>query len=221
MRRMMATLLLAAVVPAQAEPVVAPDRQKLYAYLSGSDYIDALAKIGIYWDRTVLSRHTDCRSRYEVAPMTFGVLAPVQFDKNASQPRQGIWRQRFGLTRCGEQVIYNVLAIVHDGKLQLQPQVPGDSRVAPVLLSQLLHEGVAARSARLEESMGACPHTAVADTQVSLAPADRVLAGQAAQNVWEERWTIKRCDSQFEMSFCFKQSPQGGIDWVPVACSML
>lgn len=143
MRRVMATLLLAAAVPAQAD-MAAPERQKLHAYLSGSDYIDALAKIGIYWDRSVLGRHTDCQSRYEVAPMAFGVLDPVQFDPESSQPRQGIWRQRFGLTRCGEQAIYNVLAIVRDGKLQLQPQVPGDSRVAPVLLSQLLREGVAA-----------------------------------------------------------------------------
>lgn len=220
MRRVMATLLLAAAVPAQAD-MAAPERQKLHAYLSGSDYIDALAKIGIYWDRSVLGRHTDCQSRYEVAPMAFGVLDPVQFDPESSQPRQGIWRQRFGLTRCGEQAIYNVLAIVRDGKLQLQPQVPGDSRVAPVLLSQLLREGVAARSAQLEARMGACPRTAVADTRVTLAPADRVLAGQRAQNLWEEHWTIKRCDSRFEMSFCFKQSPQGGIDWAPRACSEL
>lgn len=221
MRRLMATLLFATVLPVQAEPVATPDRDKLHAYLSGSAYIDELAKIGIYWDRTVLSRQVDCQDQYRVEPMAFVVLDPVLFAPDSEQPRRGIWRQRFGLTRCGEQVIYNVLGIVTDGRMQLQPQVPGDSRVAPVLLSRLIREAVPARSAQLNDRMGACSHTAVADTRVTLPPADREIGGQMAKNAWEETWTIKRCGDSFEMRFCFKQSQRGSTAWAPKACSAL
>ncbi len=221
MRTLMATLLLAAVLPAQAEPVATPDRQKFRAYLTSAAYVDELARIGIYWDRTVLERQTGCDSQYEVEPMTFAVLDPPLFTADSIRPWRGIWRQKFGLTRCGEQAVYNVLGIAQDGKVQIQPQVPGESQVAPMLLSELIRDAVAVRSARLSDSLGECRRTAVADTQITLALGDREVGGEAAKNVWQETWTVKRCDSTFEMNFCFKQSPQGGIDWAPVACDAL
>ncbi|MBS98953.1 MAG: hypothetical protein CMI01_09775 [Oceanospirillaceae bacterium] len=186
-------------------------------------YLDRLFELGLYWDRDILERQTRCETQYKVEPTRFAVLDTPLFEDGQVEPVRGIWRQRFALERCGEQAIYNVLVVAKDGRIQVQPQVPGESRVGPLLLGDLLKEAVAVRSAQLAEAQGDCRQVAVADTRVSREPADRELAGQVAKGVWEEHWVVKRCEQSFTMDFCFKPNAKqaGAVDWVPRHCDEL
>ncbi|WP_432696583.1 hypothetical protein ACQUQP_18910 [Marinobacterium sp. YM272] len=200
----------------------AADDAALENYLRSKHYMDRLFKLGLYWDRTVLKRQTQCEQQYEVEPTTFMLMDPPLFEPGNPVPMRGIWQQRFRLSRCGETVTYNAIAVAKQGNVELQPQVPGESRAGPSLIKDLYEQAVAVESSHLAASQGECKKVLVTDTWVSLPPAERLIAGKKVQNVWEEVWTMDRCGADFRMSFCFKPSAQqGGVDWAPRNCDSL
>lgn len=216
--------VLAAAVMLASGPSLAAgtDGAAMEQYLRSKHYMDRLFKLGIYWDRNVLQRQTQCKEQYEVEPTTFMLLDPPQFEPGNPVPVRGIWQQRFRLSRCGESATYNAIAVAKAGNVELQPQVPGESRAGPRLIRDLYEQAVAVESSHMTESQGECKKVLVTDTWVSLPPAPRVLGGQTVENVWEEEWTMDRCGTEFQMSFCFKPSgQQGGVDWAPRNCNSL
>ncbi|SEG86116.1 hypothetical protein SAMN05444390_107120 [Marinobacterium lutimaris] len=217
-------LALALATLVATAPVLAagPDGAAMEQYLRSKHYMDRLFKLGIYWDRNVLQRQQQCQENYEVEPTTFMLLDPPQFEAGNPVPVHGIWQQRFRLSRCGETVTYNAIAVAKSGNVELQPQVPGESRAGPSLIKDLYEQAVAVESANMTEAKGDCKKVLVTDTWVSLPPAPRVLGGQTIDNVWEEEWTMDRCGTEFQMSFCFKPSAQqSGVDWAPRNCNSL
>lgn len=198
------------------------DSGALENYLRSKHYLDRLFKLGFYWDRTVLKRQTECSDQYEVEPTSFMLMDPPLFEPGNPIPTKGIWQQRFRLSRCGESVTYNAIVVAQNGKVEAQPQVPGQSRAGPGLIKDLYEQAVAVESAQLTETQGDCKKVLVTDTWVSLPPAERLIGGKKVPNVWEEVWTMDRCGTEFKMSFCFKPSAErGAIDWAPRDCDSL
>lgn len=193
--------------------------KKSIAFLNSMEFKTQLYNLGIYWDRKVLNLETACTSKYNLIPISFGIVKPLIFDDGDVQPKSGVWTYRYRFVRCGKTIVYNALAIAKKGAApKLMLMVPGYTRVSPTLLRDVIIGGVSAGAEMGAKDNKACKKVNVLDTAVTMKPTTLEEDGISYNGVWEELWTVQRCGEEISMNFCFVPTADGGTDWSLKKC---
>jgi hypothetical protein len=182
---------------------------RIHKYLFSKDQFEVLYRVGVEWDKK-LGLQQNCKSQYQVKPYNTALLAPIDFPNEKEHPTKGIWRYRFQLERCGETKIYNaIFAAQNDGKPQVLPHWPGDTRASPRLIYDALTSAIASASAKIKnvDKITECKDLTIFDMKVSEEPHDVVENGITIRGVWWEKWTFLACGQYADVLLRF--TPDG------------
>lgn len=171
--------------------------QRLYTMASGMD-----RKLGIF-----------CKDgEYVIRPWTFMPLKPITFATDKSAPVSGTWYQRFTVARCGEDKIYNTLAIAKgDTPLRLVALLPGRTIASPLLMLNALEDVTRLAGLKGEPD---CESVMIADTD--LIDREAVYAELKAGHTvadWQEVWTVKHCAQHIPVYVHFSGDGHGGTSF--------
>lgn len=171
--------------------------QRLYAMAAGMD-----RKLGIFCSE----------GEYVIQPWTFMPLKPISFATERSAPVSGTWYQRFTVVRCGEDKIYNTLAIARgDAPLKLVALLPGRTIASPLLMLNALED---VTSVAALKGAPDCESVMIADTDLIDREAvyARLEAGGTVED-WREVWTVKHCAEHIPVYVRFSGNGRGGTSF--------
>lgn len=199
-------IFLAAWTPAHA----GSDDGKLGLFLKSQAYNQRLYTMAAGMDRKLGIFCAD--GEYVIQPWTFMPLKPISFTTDQSAPVSGTWYQRFTVARCGEDKIYNTLAIAKgDAPLKLVALLPGRTIASPLLMLNALED--VTRVAALKGAPG-CASVMIADTDLIDREAvyAELKAGRTVEN-WQEVWTVKHCAQHIPVYVRFSGDGRGGTSF--------
>lgn len=192
--------------------------QDIPEYFRTKEFQKALYDLGVYWDRNILKLQMTCESSYHLKPIGMRVVEPMQSDSSSLHPSDGIWTVKFNFTRCKESIVYNALVIAREKQTpKVVPLVPGNTIASPQLIRDVYVGGVP-MIVGIEGGGTECENTSVRSTQVTMEPTTVMLDGEQQHGVWEETWTVKHCNQDIEMTFCFIPDGKGGTHWRGRGC---
>jgi hypothetical protein len=182
-------------------------------YFGSREYQQQLYNLGVHWDRNVLQLQSKCTSKYTIKPISFAIIKPLKFSFPKISPIEGAWTFRYKLTRCNNSIIYNSFNIAKNNqKPKTIPLVPGTTNCSIILLKDVM-QAVYANLAlnNNKKNNTTCKNPNVLNTEVTMPQSSK-------NNIWEEKWTIKECDINREILFCFTPTKGGGTDWSTGGC---
>lgn len=192
---------------------------KIASYFKSGDFQKQLFDLGVYWDRSILNIQTNCKSKYLLKPVSYSFIKPLKFESNNIHPTHGIWTFRYSFSRCNESIIYNALISAQGNKKpRMSAIVPGTTSTSLQLLRDVYVGGVSVMVAA-KRTNSECKKFSVINTKVTLEPTTIEQGGKEYNGVWEEFWTVKNCDEQIDMTFCFVPDGSGGTNWSSGKCA--
>ncbi len=180
---------------AGAETIAAPEDLKagtpFAEFLKGKQHSQAKAAIARLEDRSV---GRECADAYALGNYILKIITPIEMAKDAVVPSAGQWIERYPVTRCGRQSIFNALFAVNDkGILQVRAVAPGETGQSAQLVLDL--RPVMIKNAKL----GQCDKRGLLDT------AKGVPEGYEAKvpDGIYETWTVSGCGKDVDMVLLF------------------
>ncbi len=207
------SFVLSLALPNKAAAATATD------YFKTEGFVKQLYQLGLFWDRELLEIQTKCEGEFLVKPLSHGIVKPIKFAANGTHPTEGVWTFRYEFKRCDQSIIYNAFfsAESADKAPRIAPLVPGTTATSPMLMQDLFGGGLTAVVDQTRKDKE-CKTTAVLNTQVTMQPTTMTINQESRKGVWQERWTIKNCQEQFNMPLCFLPNEKGGTEWTNKAC---
>ena len=150
-----------------------------------------------------------CEEQHRILRTQLIVRVPVMLPPEAEHPNQGVWTERFEMTRCGETVTYNAMTSAQRaGPPRTVPLLPGMTAADPILMRDVLEM---LRVAVATEVAAECLKPRVANTQIVNEERDVSMPdGTISPLVRIERWTGDACGSPFASEIQFISDPRGG-----------
>ena len=194
---------------AQAETLMPGDQADadslFFKFMTSENYARTVARKTAEYETSL---GVTCDEPYNVAlrgariirPIVTVAEGPLFVGENIPQPAGGVWSSRHQVTRCGESVLYNSLAIIApNGQLRLQPLVLGNTGMHPLLIMRFKPQ--VARMAQIDD----CDVVFIANTQQGAA--DGVDVSQT-DGIYET-WTIQGCEQRVQLVIRFDPAQQG------------
>ena len=208
-----AAVLALAATAAQAETVnVTSDllqSPKTAAYMHARPMMENMYRLGVAQDRK-FGLQPECKTQYQVKPVSISVLAPIEFPDDKPHPTKGAWNFRYQFERCGEAKVYNAIHLAADNGQPpaVRPFYPGTSNANPVLIKDALP--AALMGAMIRSGLKDCREIDLFDMKVSAPPHDVSEGGKTLKDVWTEDWTFRLCGQLVEVPMVFTPNPTTG-----------
>lgn len=167
-------------------------------FLKSQKHAEARAYVAIREDRSV---GRECKDNYTMGNYAMKIMAPIEMDAGAVVPRKGRWLERFQVTRCGRQSLFNAIFTATDKGLEVKPAAPGETAQDLQLVIDL--RPVIVKKAKLDQ----CEARGLLDTAKG-APEGyepKVEGGEY------ETWTVSGCGRDVEMVLLFTRQPDGKV----------
>lgn len=180
-------------------------------YITSPSFAQAMHQLGREEDKK-LGIQLDCKSPYEVKPITAMVLKPLEFSPGLMNPIQGVWLIRYNLVRCGESKTYSVIlsADSKGEKPKASSYLPGVSLAAPQLVVDASVIAIANAGLKVKE----CKEHLFFDMAVTEPPHDVIEGDKLLKGVWSELWTFSMCGKLVEVPIKFIPDGKGGTSIV-------
>jgi hypothetical protein len=169
-------------------------------FLKGDQHAKARAAVAIREDRSV---GRECKDQYLLGNYMLKIMEPIQIEAGATIPKAGRWLERFQVTRCGRQSLFNAVFLVNErGALQVTPAAPGETGQDLQLVIDLRPAIV--KKAKIEN----CEARGLLDT--AKGPPEgyepKVPGGDY------ETWTVSGCGKDVDLVLLFSPTADGKVD---------
>jgi len=160
------------------------------------------AKIAIA-QREDTSVGRQCADSYALGNYAMKIIEPIEMDAGAKIPRAGKWIERFQVTRCGRQSLFNAVFFVTEaGQLQVNPAAPGETGQDLQLVIDL--RPIIVKKAKISN----CEKRGLLDT--AKGPPEGYEPKVEDGNY--ETWTVSGCGKDVDMVLLFTPTDQGSVD---------
>ena len=146
-----------------------------------------------------------CAGDYQVE-LGLAVVTDLEFviEEGEDYPKQGIWKQTFGVDRCGKKSLYNTIFIKLPGReLNMLLWMPGLTQVNPRLFTEFVEELFDA--ARLAAELPDCRDTRVIDTYSDAYDPDKKRQNNTTVILSVEQWILNTCGRKVHLAVGFMQ----------------
>lgn len=146
-----------------------------------------------------------CAGAYRVE-LGHAIVTDLEFiiEEGDDYPKQGIWKQTFGVDRCGKRNIYNTIFIKLPGReLNMLLWMPGLTQVNPRLFAKLVEELF--ENARLAAELPDCKDTRVVDTYSDAYDPDAKHQNNTTVIMTVEQWILSSCGRKVHLAVGFMQ----------------
>jgi hypothetical protein len=167
-------------------------------FLKSEGHAKARAVVAVREDKSV---GRECKDHYTMGNYAMKIMEPIEMEAGAQVPKTGRWLERFQVTRCGRQSVFNAIFVASDKGLQVTPAAPGETSQDLQLVIDL--RPVIVRKAKIEN----CEARGLLDTAKG-APEGyepKVEGGDY------ETWTVSGCGKDVEMVLLFTRQPDGKV----------
>lgn len=179
------------------------------SYMFSPALQESMYRLGVEQDRK-FGLATDCKSQYQINPISATVIKPIEFLEGKPNPTRGVWLTRYQLVRCGDSKTYNALFFA-DNSAQMPASkafYPGTGHAGPTLIADAMMPAVLGALAR--SGLKDCKNVDVLDMRVSQVAHTVVEADKTFAGVWNEIWTFKMCDKTIDVAMTFIPDANGG-----------
>jgi hypothetical protein len=182
---------------------------KTAAYMYARPMMENMYRLGVAQDRK-FGLQTECKTQYQVKPVSISVLAPIEFPDDKPHPSKGVWNFRYQFERCGEGKVYNAIHLAADNGQApaVRPYYPGTSNANLVLIKDAMTAALV--GAMVRSGLKDCKEIDVFDMKVSEPPHDVTDGGKTLKGVWTEAWTFRLCGQLVEVPMVFTPNPTTG-----------
>jgi hypothetical protein len=144
-----------------------------------------------------------CKDNYTMGNYAMKIMEPIEMDAGAMIPKSGRWLERFQVTRCGRQSLFNAIFVVTDkGTLQVKPVAPGETGQDMQLVIDL--RPVIVKKAKIDN----CEQRGLLDT--AKGPPEG-YEPKKPDGVYET-WTVSGCGKDIDMVLLFEPKADGQVD---------
>ena len=189
-------------IGASAQPISKAEELKadtpFAGFLKSQKHAEARAAIAIREDRTV---GRECKDNYTMGNYAMKIMAPIEMDAGAAVPKTGRWLERFQVTRCGRQSVFNAIFVASDKGLQISSAGPGETAQDLQLVIDL--KPLIVKKAKIEN----CETRGLLDT--AKGPPEG-YEPKVEGGVYET-WTVSGCGKDVEMVLLFTRTPEGKV----------
>ena len=169
-------------------------------FLKSKEHAKLRAAIAVREDKGV---GRECKDNYTMGNYAMKIVVPIEMDPGAAIPKAGRWLERFQVTRCGRQSLFNAIFIINDqGKMVVTPVAPGETAQDLQLVLDL--RPLIVKKAKIEN----CEPRGLLDT--AKGPPEG-YEPKVADGVYET-WTVSGCGKDVDMVLLFAPRPDGQVD---------
>ena len=180
------------------------------AYVFSHGMLESMYRLGVEQDKK-FEIQTDCKSQYQVNPVTAIVLKPIEFTESSQNPKQGAWLARYQMVRCGESKVYNALFITNGQNGETPSSkafYPGSTYAGLTLVNDAMIPAM--QGAMVRANSKECKKLDVFDMRVTEVPHNVVEGDKTFKGVWKEIWTFKVCEQTVDVPITFTPDIDGG-----------
>ncbi|MGE0668449.1 MAG: hypothetical protein AB7O49_17980 [Sphingomonadales bacterium] len=167
-------------------------------FLKSQKHAELRAAVAIREDRSV---GRECKDNYTMGNYAMKIMAPIEMDAGAVVPKTGRWLERFQVTRCGRQSVFNAIFIASETGLQVKAAGPGETGQDLQLVIDL--RPVIVRKAKIEN----CDKRGLLDTMKG--PPEGYEPKVADGDY--ETWTVSGCGKDVDLVLLFSKSAEGKV----------
>ncbi|MEN3974638.1 hypothetical protein [Emcibacter sp. SYSU 3D8] len=168
-------------------------------FLKGKKHNEAKAYIALREDQSV---GRACKDAYTMGNYAMKIMEPIEMEAGATIPKKGRWLERFQVTRCGRQSLFNAIFTATDKGLEIKPVAPGETAQDLQLVIDL--RPLIIRKAKIQN----CEARGLLDT--AKGPPEgyepKVADGEY------ETWTVSGCGKDVDLVLLFTSTADGKVD---------
>ncbi len=194
--------LMSVALGAVAQPISKAEDLKpdtpFAGFLKSQKHAEARAYVAVREDKSV---GRECKDNYTMGNYAMKIMAPIEMDAGASIPKAGRWLERFQVTRCGRQSLFNAIFVATDKGLQVTPAAPGETGQDLQLVIDL--RPLLVKKAKIEN----CEARGLLDTAKG---APEGYETKVADGDYET-WTVSGCGKDVDLVLLFSKTPDNKV----------
>lgn len=197
-----ASVLMTFGMGAAAQPISKAEDLKpdtpFAGFLKSQKHAEARAYVAVREDKSV---GRECKDNYTMGNYAMKIMEPIEMDAGATIPKAGRWLERFQVTRCGRQSLFNAIFIATDKGLQVIPAAPGETGQDLQLVIDL--RPLIVKKAKIEN----CETRGLLDTAKGTPEGyePKVADGDY------ETWTVSGCGKDVDLVLLFSKTPDNKV----------